>query len=288
VIVARRIEDLGEQPRTVAIGSFDGVHRGHQRVLDVAAAAGETTTVVTFWPHPRLVLGNHVELLSTLERRLELLESVGVDEVLVVDFTPEVAALPAETFADTVLRRIGTETIVVGDNFRFGRAAAGGADLLDELGFDVRPVPLLEDVSSSRIRAVLRDGDVVEAARLLGRPPELDGTVVQGDQRGGTLGYPTANLATMPELLVPAYGIYAGAARGHRAAISIGVNPHYGGDERRVEPHLLDFEGDLYGQRLVVELWLRLRDERAFESEADLVAQIARDVQATREAGRPA
>jgi riboflavin kinase / FMN adenylyltransferase len=288
VIVARRIEDLGEQPRTVAIGSFDGVHRGHQRVLDVAAAAGETTTVVTFWPHPRLVLGNHVELLSTLERRLELLESVGVDEVLVVDFTPEVAALPAETFADTVLRRIGTETIVVGDNFRFGRAAAGGADLLDELGFDVRPVPLLEDVSSSRIRAVLRDGDVVEAARLLGRPPELDGTVVQGDQRGGTLGYPTANLATMPELLVPAYGIYAGAARGHRAAISIGVNPHYGGDERRVEPHLLDFEGDLYGQRLVVELWLRLRDERAFESEADLVAQIARDVEATREAGRPA
>jgi riboflavin kinase/FMN adenylyltransferase len=288
VIVARRIEDLGEQRRTVAIGSFDGVHRGHQRILDVAAAAGETTTVVTFWPHPRLVLGNHVELLSTLERRLELLESVGVDEVLVVDFTPEVAALPAETFADTVLRRIGAETVVVGGNFRFGRAAAGDADLLDELGFDVRPVPLLEGVSSSRIRAVLRDGDVVGAARLLGRPPELDGTVVLGDQRGGTLGYPTANLATMPELLVPAYGIYAGAARGHRAAISIGVNPHYGGDERRVEPHLLDFEGDLYGQRLVVELWLRLRDERAFESEADLVAQIARDVEATRAAGRPA
>jgi riboflavin kinase/FMN adenylyltransferase len=288
VIVARRIEDLGEQRRTVAIGSFDGVHRGHQRILDVAAAAGETTTVVTFWPHPRLVLGNHVELLSTLERRLELLESVGVDEVLVVDFTPEVAALPAETFAETVLRRIGAETVVVGGNFRFGRAAAGDADLLDELGFDVRPVPLLEGVSSSRIRAVLRDGDVVGAARLLGRPPELDGTVVLGDQRGGTLGYPTANLATMPELLVPAYGIYAGAARGHRAAISIGVNPHYGGDERRVEPHLLDFEGDLYGQRLVVELWLRLRDERAFESEADLVAQIARDVEATRAAGRPA
>ena len=288
MIVARRIEDLAEQRRTVAIGSFDGVHRGHQRVLDVAAAAGETTTVVTFWPHPRLVLGNHVELLSTLERRLELLESVGVDEVLVVDFSPEVAALPAETFADTVLRRIGAETVVVGGNFRFGRAAAGDADLLDEFGFDVRPVPMLEGVSSSRIRAVLRDGDVVGAARLLGRPPELDGTVVLGDQRGGTLGYPTANQATMPELLVPAYGIYAGAARGHRAAISIGVNPHYGGDERRVEPHLLDFEGDLYGQRLVVELWLRLRDERAFESEADLVAQIARDVEATRAAGRPA
>ena len=128
---------------------------------------------------------------------------------------------------------------------------------------------------------------MVGAAGLLGRPPELDGTVVLGDQRGGTLGYPTANLATAAELLVPEYGIYAGAALGHRAAISIGVNPHYGGDERRIEPHLLDFEGDLYGRRLVVELWARLRDERAFASEADLVAQIARDVEATRAADRP-
>jgi riboflavin kinase / FMN adenylyltransferase len=288
VIVARGIEELAEQSRTVAIGSFDGVHRGHQRVLDVAAAAGETTTVVTFWPHPRLVLGNEVELLSTLDRRLQLLESAGVDEVLVVDFTPAVAALAPEDFADEVLRRIGTATVVVGENFRFGRAAAGDPALLGELCFDVRPVQLLDGVSSSRIRGLLREGDVVQAAGLLGRPAELDGTVVLGDQRGGTLGYPTANLATIPELLVPAYGIYAGAARGHRAAISIGVNPHYGGAERRIEPHLLDFEGDLYGQRLVVELWLRLRDERSFDSEADLVAQIARDVEATRAAERPA
>jgi riboflavin kinase/FMN adenylyltransferase len=288
VIVAHRPEALAERPRTVAIGSFDGVHRGHQRVLDVAAAAGETTTVVTFWPHPRLVLGNQVELLSTLQRRLELLESAGVDETLVVEFSPEVAALPAEEFAETVLRQIGTVTIVVGENFRFGRGAAGDAALLDELGFDVRPVPLLEGVSSTRIRALLREGDVVEAAQLLGRPAELDGTVVLGDQRGGTLGYPTANLAMLPELAVPAYGIYAGAGRGHRAAVSIGVNPHYGGDERRIEPHLLDFEGDLYGERLVVELWLRLRDEQAFESEADLVAQITQDVEAARAARRPA
>jgi riboflavin kinase / FMN adenylyltransferase len=288
VIVTRSMEELPEHPRTVAIGSFDGVHRGHQRVLDVATAAGETTTVVTFWPHPRLVLGNDVELLTTLDRRLQLLESGGVDEVLVVDFTPDVAARSPEDFADEVLRRIGTATVVVGENFRFGRAAAGDPALLGELGFDVRPVQLLEGVSSSRIRALLREGDVVQAAALLGRPAELDGTVVLGDQRGGTLGYPTANLATIPELLVPAYGIYAGAARGHRAAISIGVNPHYGGAERRIEPHLLDFDGDLYGQRLVVELWRRLRDEQAFDSEADLVAQIARDVEATRAAERPA
>jgi riboflavin kinase/FMN adenylyltransferase len=288
VIVARSVDELAERPRTVAIGSFDGVHRGHRRVLDTARSAGPATTLVTFWPHPRLVLGNQVELLSTLERRLELLESAGVDEVLVVDFTPEVAAMPPSEFCDTVLERIGTTTVVVGENFRFGRAAAGDAGLLEEHGFAVREVPLLEGVSSTRIRTLLREGDVVGAARLLGRPAELEGTVVLGDQRGGTLGYPTANLATPPELLVPAYGIYAGAALGHRAAISIGVNPHYGGGERRIEPHLLDFEGDLYGRRLVVELWLRLRDEQAFGSEADLVAQIARDVEATQAAERPA
>jgi riboflavin kinase/FMN adenylyltransferase len=122
---------------------------------------------------------------------------------------------------------------------------------------------------------------------LLGRPPELDGVVVPGDQRGGTLGYPTANLAVDPTLLVPQYGIYAGFALDHRAAISIGTNPHYGGEERRIEPHLLDFEGDLYGRRLVVELWQRLRDEQAFDSEEALVAQISRDVEATRAAVRP-
>jgi riboflavin kinase/FMN adenylyltransferase len=137
------------------------------------------------------------------------------------------------------------------------------------------------------VRELLAKGDVVGAAALLGRPAEVEGTVVLGDQRGGTLGFPTANLAVPPDLLIPAYGIYAGAALGHRAAISIGVNPHYGGHERRVEPHLLDFDEDLYGRRLVVELWRRLRDERAFESEQDLVAQIACDVEETRAASRP-
>jgi riboflavin kinase / FMN adenylyltransferase len=243
---------------------------------------------VTFWPHPRLVLGNRVELLSTLERRIELLEEAGVDEVLVVEFTPELAAREPAEFAESLLRQIGANVIVVGENFRFGRAAAGDAALLERLGFDVRTVPTLEGVSSTAVRALLREGDVVAAARLLGRPPELEGTVVLGDQRGGTLGYPTANLSVPAELLVPAYGIYAGSALGHRAAISIGVNPHYGGGERRIEPHLLDFEGDLYGRRLVVELWKRLRDEQAFTSEDELVAQIAHDVEQTRTAERPA
>ena len=288
MIVARSVEELPERERTVAIGSFDGVHRGHRLVLETARSVGRTTTVVTFWPHPRLVLGNQVELLSSLERRLELLEAeAGVDEVLVLAFTPEVAELEAADFAETVLRRIGATTVVAGENFRFGRAAAGDCPLLEQLGFDVRIVPLLGDVSSTRIRSLLREGDVVAAAELLGRPAEIEGVVVRGDQRGGTLGYPTANLAVPTDLLVPAYGIYAGSALGHRAAMSIGVNPHYGGEERRIEPYLLDFDGDLYGQRLVVELWRRLRDERAFGSEEDLVAQIARDVEETRAAERP-
>jgi riboflavin kinase / FMN adenylyltransferase len=287
VNVAHRPEELLADECVAAIGSFDGVHRGHRQVLETARAAGTPVTVVTFWPHPRLVLGNRVDLLSTLERRIELLEEAGVDEVLIVEFTPELAAREPAEFADSILRQIGAKVIVVGESFRFGRAAAGDPTLLRELGFDVRTVATLEGVSSTNVRNLLRDGEVESAARLLGRPPELEGTVVLGDQRGGTLGYPTANLSVPADLLVPAYGIYAGAALGHRAAISIGVNPHYGGDERRIEPHLLDFEGDLYGRRLVVELWRRLRDERAFSSEAELVAQITRDVEETRSAERP-
>ncbi len=151
----------------------------------------------------------------------------------------------------------------------------------------MRVVPLVPGVSSTEIRRLAAAGEVRAAAPLLGRPLEVEGTVVSGDARGGTLGFPTANLRSDRSLLVPAYGIYAGAARGHRAAVSIGVNPHYGGAERRIEAFLLDFEGDLYGERVVVELWERLRDEAVFAGEAELVAQIARDVEATRAATRP-
>jgi riboflavin kinase/FMN adenylyltransferase len=142
-------------------------------------------------------------------------------------------------------------------------------------------------VSSTDIRRLLGEGDLGAAARMLGRAPEVEGTVVSGDARGGTLGFPTANLRVEQSLLVPRYGIYAGSALDHRTAVSIGVNPHYGGAERRVEAFLLDFEGNLYGQRLVVSLWERLRDEAVFGSEAELVAQIERDVAATRAAKSP-
>ena len=285
--VARAVDDVERRPRAVAIGTFDGVHQGHRRVLEAMLGAGGEPTVVTFDPHPRVAFGNRVELLSTLQRRLELLTEAGVAETLVVRFDLELARLAPEEFAESVLRRIGAETIAVGEGFRFGRGRSGDAELLARLGFDVRVVPLLEGMSSTAIRQLLAAGDVDGAARLLGRPAEVEGVVVAGDARGGTLGFPTANLRVSADLLVPAYGIYAGAAEGRRAAISIGTNPHYGGTERRVETFLLDFAGDLYGRRLVVELWRRLRDERAFASEAELVAQIQRDVDETRAAMRP-
>jgi riboflavin kinase/FMN adenylyltransferase len=288
VKVVRKPEELEPRPRSVAIGTFDGVHLGHRRVLDAVKAAELTATVVTFDPHPRVALGYDVELLAPLERRLVLLAEAGIEETLVVEFDLELSQLPPEEFAEAVLRPIGAKVVVAGANFRFGRARGGDLGLLERLGFDVRSVPLAEGVSSSRIRELLRAGEVERAARLLGRPAELEGTVVAGDARGGTLGFPTANLRLDPLLLVPAHGIYAGAAEDHRAAISIGTNPHYGGGERRIEAYLLDFEGDLYGERLVLQLWRRLRDERAFESEEALVAQIARDVDETRAAEPPA
>jgi riboflavin kinase/FMN adenylyltransferase len=287
VNVARQLDQLEPKPRAVALGTFDGVHLGHRRVLDAALAAGRTPTVVTFDPHPRAALGYGVELLVPLERRLELLSEAGIEETLVVDFDLELAQLSPEAFAERVLRPLGTEVVLAGSNFRFGRGRAGDLALLERLGFDARPVPLVDGVSSTRIRDLVRSGEVERAAKLLGRPPELAGTVVAGDARGGTLGFPTANLRPEPGVLVPGYGIYAGAADGHRAAISIGTNPHYGGDERRIEAFLLEFAGDLYGERLRLELWQRLRDEQAFGSEAELVAQIDRDVEATRQAERP-
>jgi riboflavin kinase / FMN adenylyltransferase len=281
--------ELEARPRAVAVGTFDGVHLGHRRVLETALSTAPALkpTVVTFWPHPRTVLGNEVRLLTTLERRLELLAEGGVEETLVVGFTLELAGMEPDAFVDELLRPIGTELVVAGADFRFGRARRGDLTTFEELGLSVERVELVPGISSTAIRELVGAGDVEGAARLLDRPAEVEGTVVSGDARGGTLGYPTANLRVDPDLLVPAYGIYAGRAVGHRAAVSIGTNPHYGGSERRVEAFLLDFEGDLYGKRLIVELWRRLREEQAFASEDELVAQITRDVEATRAADRP-
>jgi riboflavin kinase / FMN adenylyltransferase len=288
VKVARAPAEMGGGPRAVALGTFDGVHLGHRQVIETALSAGPEPTVVTFDPHPRTALGNRVELLTSLKRRLELLEELGVEATLVVEFTLDLARLEPEEFADEVLRPIGAEVVVAGEDFRFGRGRTGDMELLSRLGFETLPVSIVNGVSSSRIRELVAEGDVEGAARLLGRPVAVEGTVVTGDARGGTLGFPTANLDVRPELLVPANGIYAGLAGEHRAAVSIGTNPHYGGRERRVEAHLLDFSGDLYGRQLVVELWQRLREEQAFDTEDDLIAQIGRDVEAARRAESPA
>jgi riboflavin kinase / FMN adenylyltransferase len=285
--VARSPAELQRRPRSVAIGTFDGVHVGHRAVVAAAVGAGLTPTVVTFDPHPREVLGYDVSLLSTLERRLELLAELGVADTLVVEFTPTVAALAPEAFLESYVLAIDAEVLAAGESFRFGRGRTGDFALCERLGLEVRIVPLVPGVSSTEIRRLAAAGQARAAAPLLGRPLEIDGTVVSGDARGGTLGFPTANLRIDHSLLVPAYGIYAGSARGHRAAVSIGVNPHYGGAERRIEAFLLDFEGDLYGERVVVELWERLRDEAVFANEPELIAQIARDVEATRAATRP-
>ena len=285
--VARRPHDLERRSRAVAIGTFDGVHVGHRAVIRAAIEAGLLPTVVTFHPHPREVLGNQVALLSMLDRRLELLAELGVEETLVVEFTVELAALAPEEFARSYLEAIGAELVVAGKSFRFGRGRSGDLDLLTTLGIATHVVPNVDGVSSTEIRRLIAAGDVRAAAALLGRPVEVEGIVVAGKARGGTLGSPTANLRIDPSLLVPAYGIYAGSVRDHRAAVSIGVNPHYGGAERRIEALVPEFEDDLYGERLVVELWDRLRDEEVFSDDRELVAQIERDVAAPRAASRP-
>lgn len=285
--VAREPAELSQARRGVAVGTFDGVHRGHVRVIDAARGTGLRTSVVTFDPHPRAVLGGRVELLATLERRLELFEEAGVEDVLVLHFDERLAAVPAGEFAERMLRGIGAETVAAGETFRFGRGREGDLELLDRLGFDVRRVPLVENVSSSRVRELVHAGETERAATLLGRPPEVEGIVVRGDGRGRELGFPTANLDLPEGLLVPPDGVYAGWSRDRRAAVSIGTNPHFDGVERRVEAHLLDFDGDLYGQRLVVEVWDLLREQRRFGSLEELVEAIGADVEHTRAAARP-
>jgi riboflavin kinase/FMN adenylyltransferase len=285
--IAHAPSQLERRPRAVAIGTFDGVHLGHRSVLRSAIDSGLEPTVITFDPHPRIAMGNRVDILTTLEHRLELLADAGVAATLVASFTPELQRLTPDEFIETYLVGMGAEAVAVGPDFRFGQRRSGDRETLERAGLVVLEVEEIEGVSSTAIRDAVRDADLAGAGTMLGRPFELDGVVVTGDQRGGTLGYPTANIAMDPLLVCPRYGIYAGEALGHRAAVSIGTNPHYGGTERRIEPFLLDFEGDLYGKRLVVELWERLRDEAVFDSEEALVAQIARDVEATRAATRP-
>jgi riboflavin kinase / FMN adenylyltransferase len=288
----------------VTIGEFDGVHRGHQRIVErarqAAAELGLPVVVVTFDPHPDEVVrpGSHPPLLGTARRRSELLAGLGVDAVCVIPFTLEFSRLGPDEFVRAVLvDRLHTARVVVGENFRFGHKAAGDVALLAELGekydFTAEGVPLLaengETITSTGIRAKLAAGDVAGAAHDLGRPHRVEGVVVRGHQRGRSLGFPTANLETLPHTAIPADGVYAGwlaqldseGAEQERwpAAISVGTNPTFDGRDRTVEAYALDRDDlDLYGAHMAVDFTHRLRPTVRFASVDELVTQMRTDV----------
>ncbi len=293
----------------VTIGEFDGVHRGHQlivaRAREMAGRLGLPVVVVTFDPHPAEVVrpGSHPPLLCTARRRSQLLAGLGVDAICVIPFTLEFSRLGPDEFVRAVLvDRLHAAAVVVGENFRFGHKAAGDVALLAELGekyeFTAEGVPLLTEhgvtISSSQIRALLADGDVAGAASELGRPHRVEGVVVRGHQRGRALGFPTANLETLPYTAIPADGIYAGwlvsldidgsqLAR-WPAAISVGTNPTFDGTDRTVEAYALDRDDlDLYGAHVAVDVTERLRPTVRFDSVAALVEQMHQDVAQARQ-----
>jgi riboflavin kinase / FMN adenylyltransferase len=302
----------------VTIGVFDGVHRGHQRIIartaDLATGLGLPLVVMTFDPHPAEVIrpGTHPVLLCTAARRAELLAGLGADAVCIMPFTLEFSRLDPQEFVRLVLvDRLHAAAVAVGENFRFGHRAAGDVALLAELGekygFSAEAVPLLRDdgvkISSSLIRQKLADGDVTGAAGDLGRPHRVEGVVVPGQRRGRALGFPTANLQTFPYTAIPADGVYAGwlSTLGERegqeyegerwpAAVSVGTNPTFDGQDRVVEAHALDRDDlELYGVHVGVDFAARLRGMERFGSAADLVEQMRRDVDQARAitAGEP-
>jgi riboflavin kinase/FMN adenylyltransferase len=295
--VLRELEAVRPAPegRSIAVGTFDGVHLGHRRVIgsavDWGRSRGSRVAVVTFDPHPLELLRPEEppHLLRSTAIKADLISELDVDELVVIPFTQEFSRLEAKDFCRDVLgARLGARHVSVGENFRFGHKASGDADLLrsrDE--FETAVVRIVEHggtpISSTRIRELLERGDVAAANELLAAPFQLEGVVAEGDGRGRSLGMPTANVAPAPNLLVPGTGIYAGRALDHPAAISIGVRPTFTEDgELLVEAYLLDFAGDLYGETLRVEFLERLRDELRFDSPEELVAQMNRDIERTR------
>lgn len=284
------VEDVPKGPKVVAVGSFDGVHLGHQHLLHLALkeakARGLPLLVYTFDP-PTKVFTRGEGFLMDLEEKVEALKGVGVELVLAVPFNAEFAKRPAQEFLED-LSRLEAEAIFVGEDFRFGRGRGGGVEDLAQVA-PTRVVPLLElggeAVKSSRIRALIREGRVEEARHLLGRPYGARGVVVRGDRLGHTLGFPTANLAVHPLKVLPP-GILAAEAEGafgrYKAVAYVGERPALGGRERRLEVHLLGFHGELYGEEMRLRFLKWLRGDQSFPSLEALKAQIARDVEAAR------
>jgi riboflavin kinase / FMN adenylyltransferase len=285
-IKVTELPDAESRERHVAIGTFDGVHLGHREVIDGA------DTVLTFEPHPLRILHPEAapKLIMPFEIKRDVIEGLGVDELVVIPFDERFSEIEAEDFRDRILGdRLGARRVSVGENFRFGTKARGDPAMLEAAEqFETRVVPLVEvdgeTVSSSRIRALVAAGEVDAAARCLGAPFLLEGEVVVGDRRGRALGFPTANIVPDDELVVPGHGVYAAFANGRPAAVNVGVRPMFEtGRGLLVEAYLIDFEGDLYGQGLRVAFLRRLRGERRFPTVEDLIAQMHRDVGEARE-----
>jgi riboflavin kinase/FMN adenylyltransferase len=283
------LPDAQPRPRNLAIGEFDGVHLGHREVIDGA------DTVLTFEPHPRTVVApdSAPKLLNTLAIKTDLVASLGVQELVVIPFDGERMAQTAQEFIDhELIERLDAQRVSVGENFRFGNRARGDADLLRaQEAFQTRVVEMVEldgeIISSTHIRGLVAAGDVGTAARFLGAPFHMRGTVAHGDKRGRTLGFPTANLVPDPRLVVPDHGIYACRAQvdgeTHVAAVNVGVRPTFKtGRGLLVEAYLLDFEADIYDRELRLDFLARLRGERRFDSVEALVEQMAQDVVETR------
>ena len=286
----------------VIIGNFDGVHRGHVELIRTARAVepGARVVAVTFWPHPMSVVrpDQAPPLLTGLARRKELLRAAGVDEVVVVDFTPEVASWTPEEFVERTLRPLHPSHVVVGQNFRFGFRAAGDVHTLAELGqgsWKVQALPLVTDGShpgsSTIIRAAVAEGDFGRVRELSDQVFRIQGLVVRGDQRGREMGYPTANVAVQPGMALPADGVYAGwvtrldvPSPRWPAAISVGTNPTFDGLERRVEAYVLDrTDLELYGVEIAVDFYARMRGQVKYEGMQSLMKQMKRDVEEIRD-----
>jgi riboflavin kinase / FMN adenylyltransferase len=266
--------------RKVAVGTFDGVHKGHREVIR------GSDTVLTFDPHPLEVIRPDAapKLLTPLAIKRDLIAGLGVEELVVIPFDREFAALTAEQFVEDVLvGRLGAVQVSVGENFRFGAKAQGDPDFLrSREEFETRVVPLVEvageTVSSSQIRALVAAGEVRKAAEFLGGPFLFEGEVVEGDKRGHDLGMPTANLVPDDRIVTPGHGVYAAWAHGHPAAVNVGVRPTFDtGRGLLVEAHLIGFDGDLYGQTLRIAFLERLRGEKRFESADALAEQMQKD-----------
>ncbi len=280
-----QLADVKPRPRRVAIGEFDGVHLGHRRVIDA------NDTVLTFEPHPATVV--HPErapkLLNSFDVKVELIAGLGVQELVVIPFDESVSTQTPQEFIDHILvDRLQATHVAVGDNFRFGHDAGGSPELLAaDARFSTTVETLVaadgETISSTRIRQLIAAGDMAEANRLLGAAFRIRGTVVGGDRRGRELGFPTANLTPDPGLIYPAFGVYACRVGRYLAATNVGVRPTFGeGLVPLIEPYLLDFEGDLYGQTLQVEFITRLRGEQRFDAIEPLIEQMNADVAETR------